>query len=177
MGCHYTDIAQWGLRTDHTGPVHYTGTAEFVPGNYADAPKTAEVTATYADGRKLILLSRNQFEDRFIRFVGDQGWIQVDDATNVVTAYPESILKLRQISAKSWANPQGHIGNFLRCIKTRQETICSPEKSHRATTIGHIANICIRLGTDLNWNPKTEKFDNPTANKMISRAMRPPWRL
>lgn len=177
MGCHYTDIAQWGLGTDDTGPVHYAGTAEFVPGNYADTPKSAEVTCTYADGRKLVLLSRGKFEERFIRFVGDEGWIQVDDATNVVTAEPRSILKLRGISAKSWADPGGHIGNFLRCIKTRQETICSPEKSHRATTIGHIANICIRLGTELNWDPKTEQFDNADANKMISRTMRPPWRL
>ena len=177
MGCHYTDIAQWGLDTDDTGPVHYKGTAEFVPDNFADVPKTAEVTCTYDDGRKLIVLSRARFADRFIRFIGDKGWIQVDDETNVVTAEPESILKLRQISARSWANPGDHIGNFLRCIKTRQETICSPEKSHRATTIGHIANICIRLGRELNWDPKTERFDDPDANRMISRAMRPPWRL
>jgi len=177
MGCHYTDIAQWGLDTDDTGPVHYKGAAEFVPDNFADVPKTAQVTCTYADGRKLIVLSRARFADRFIRFIGDKGWIQVDDETNVVTAEPKSILKLRQISAKSWANPGGHIGNFLRCIKTRQETICSPEKSHRATTIGHIANICLRLGRELNWDPKTERFDDPDANRMISRAMRPPWRL
>ena len=177
MGCHYTDIAQWGLYTDDTGPVLYRGTGEFVPGNFADVPKTAEVTCTYADGRKLILLSRNQFADRFIRFIGDEGWIQVDDETNVVTAQPASILKLRQISAKSWANPAGHIGDFLHCIKTRQETICSPEKSHRATTIGHAANICLRLGKNLTWDPKTERFDDADANRMISRAMRPPWRL
>ncbi|MHC4741366.1 MAG: Gfo/Idh/MocA family protein [Planctomycetota bacterium] len=177
MGCHYTDIAQWGLDTDDTGPVHYKGTAEFVPGNFYDVPKSAEVTCTYADGRKLICLSRNQFADRFIKFVGDEGWIQVDDHTNVVTAEPKSILKFRGISAKSWANPGGHFEDFLKCIKTRQQTVCSPEKSHRATTIGHIANICLRLGRELNWNPKTERFDDPDANRMISRAMRPPWRL
>lgn len=177
MGCHYTDIAQWGLETDDTGPVHYKGTAEFVPGNFADVPKSAEVVCTYPDGRKLVLLSRNEFVDRFIRFIGDEGWIQVNDATNVVTAEPASILKRRRISAKSWADSGGHVGNFLRCIKTRQETICSPEKSHRATTIGHIANICLRLGRELNWDPKTERFDDADANRMISRAMRSPWRL
>lgn len=177
MGCHYTDIAQWGLDTDDTGPVHYKGTAEFVPGNFYDVPKSAEVTCTYADGRKLIVLSRHLFANRFIRFIGEKGWIQVDDETNVVTAEPKSILKLRGISARSWANPGGHIEDFLRCIRTRQETVCSPEKSHRATTIGHIANICLRLGRELNWDPKTERFDDADANRMISRAMRPPWRL
>ncbi len=177
MGCHYTDIAQWGLDTDDTGPVHYKGTAEFIPGNFADVPIRAEVTCTYADGRRLITTSHGAFAERFIRFVGDKGWIQIDDETNVVTAEPQSILKLRAISAKSWANPGGHIENFLHCIRTRQETVCSPEKSHRATTIGHIANICLRLGKDLTWDPGTERFDDNDANRMISRALRPPWRL
>jgi len=177
MGCHYTDIAQWGLDTDDTGPIHYKGTAQFEPANFADMPRTAEVTCTYADGRKLVLRSRGAFHERFIRFVGDTGWIQVDDDTNVVTAEPRSLLKLRAISARSWADPGGHIGNFLRCIRTRQETICSPEKSHRATTIGHIANLCVRLGRELKWNPETERFDDPDANRMLCRSMRPPWRL
>ena len=177
MGCHYTDIAQWGFDTDGTGPVHYEGTGDFVPGNFANAPTSAEVTCTYADGRKIVLLSRGKFEDRFIRFVGNEGWIQVDDATDTITAEPADILKRRRTSTRSWAHPEGHIANFLRCIKTRQETICSPEKSHRATTIGHIANICLRLGRELNWDPKMEYFDDAKANRMISRAMRPPWRL
>ena len=177
MGCHYTDIAQWGLDTDDTGPVHYEGAGDFVPGNFADAPKSAKVTCTYADGRKIVLLSRGKFEDRFIRFVGDEGWIQVDDATDAITAEPADILKRRRTTSGSWAHPEGHIANFLRCIKTRQETICSPEKSHRATTIGHVANICLRLGRKLNWDPKKERFDDAEANRMISRAMRPPWQL
>lgn len=177
MGCHYTDIAQWGLETDDTGPVRYEGTGDFVKGNFADVPRSAEVACTYADGRKIVLLSRGKFEDRFIRFIGDKGWIQVDDATDAITAEPASILKERRITSGSWAHPEGHIANWLRCIKTRQETICSPEKSHRATTIGHIANICLRLGRPLNWDPQTERFDDAEANRMISRAMRPPWRL
>ncbi len=177
MGCHYTDIAQWGLDTDDTGPVHYEGTGEFVPDNFAEAPKSAEVTCTYANGRKIVLLSRGEFEDRFIRFVSDDGWIQVDDATDAITAEPGDILKQRRTSSSSWAHPEGHIANFLRCIKTRQETICSAEKSHRATSIGHIANICLRLGRESNWDPQRERFDDGEANRMISRAMRPPWRL
>jgi predicted dehydrogenase len=177
MGCHYTDIAQWGLDTDDTGPVRYEGTAEFVPGNFAEVPKSAEVTCTYADGRKLVLLSRGKFEDRFIRFIGDDGWIQVDDATDLITAEPADIVEERRETSRSWAHPEGHIANWLRCIKTRAETICSPEKSHRATTIGHAANLCLRLGRPLNWDPKTERFDDEEANRMISRAMRPPWRL
>ncbi|MHC4434751.1 MAG: Gfo/Idh/MocA family oxidoreductase, partial [Planctomycetota bacterium] len=178
MGCHYTDIAQWGLGTDDTGPIHFEGTAKFVPDNFADVPKSAEVTCTYADDTKLILRSYGAFEERFIRFVGTEGWIQVDDATNVVTAEPTSIVRARDISARSWAHPGDHIRNFLDCIRARQETICSPEKSHRATTISHIANIVVRLGRAVQWDPKAERFvHDEEANNMISRVMRPPWYL
>lgn len=176
MGCHYTDIAQWGLDTDDTGPVHYEGLAEFIPGNFADTPVRCRVDCTYADGRRLVMWVRGQFAQRYIRFIGDEGWIQVDDDTNVVTAEPQSLLKRRAVAAKSWADPGGHIGDFLRCIKTRRETICSPEKSHRATTIGHIANLCLRLGRELTWDPKMEAFLNDAeADRMRRRLMRAPW--
>jgi len=178
MGCHYTDIAQWGLDKDDTGPVDYDGTAVFAENNFADVPISGRVTCTYADGLKLILPSKGSFGERFIRFVGTEGWIQVDDETNVVTAEPKSILKYRGISSRSWARTEDHIRNFLDCIKSRRETVCSAEKSHRATTVAHIANICLRLGHSLKWNPQSEQFINDSqANAMISRAMRPPWRL
>ena len=178
MGCHYTDIAQWGLDKDDTGPIHYEGTAVFAENDFADTPLTCEVVCTYADGVKLIIQSQGAFEDRFIRFVGTEGWIQVDDDTNQVTAEPKSILKAREISARGWAKTEDHIQNFLESIKTGRETTCSPEKSHRATTICHVANICLRLGRSVEWDPKSELFINdPEANRMISRAMRPPWRL
>ena len=179
MGTHYADITQWGLERDDTGPVHYEGTAVFVAeNNFVDTPLTCEVVCTYADGVKLILQSQGAFKDRFIRFVGTEGWIQVDDDTNKMTAEPKSILKIRGISARGWAKTEDHIQNFLECIRTGRETTCSPEKSHRATTICHVANICLRLGRSVKWDPKSELFINdPEANRMISRAMRPPWRL
>jgi len=57
-------------------------------------------------------------------------------------------------------------------------TAFDPESAHRATTICHAANICIRLGRKLKWDPENELFPNdPEANRMLSRAMRSPWRL
>jgi len=178
MNCHYTDIAQWCLNRDDTGPVHYEGTAEYAENSFSETPVTCEVVCTYADGVKLILQSKGAFADRFIRFVGTEGWIQVDDATNKVTAEPKSILSMRGISARGWGKTQDHINNFLEGIKTGRETICSPEKSHRATTICHAANIGLRLGRSVKWDPAAEKFiGDIEANRMISRAMRPPWGL
>lgn len=178
MGCHYTDIAQWGLGTDHTGPVLFAGQGQFAAGNFAEVPKSAEVTCTYADGTKLVLLSRGAFAERFIRFVGTEGWIQVDDDTNIVAAEPMSLMKLRQMSARSWAHPGNHIRNFLDCIRSRQETICPPLKSHRATVIGHAANISLRLGRSVEWDPVAETFPkDEEARRMMRRSLRAPWRV
>ena len=178
MGCHYVDIAQWGLQRDHTGPVKYEGTATWKPGAFSETPVTADCLCTYADGVKIVLRSSGAFKDRYIRFVGTEGWVQVDDQTNVVTAQPQSILRMRGISARSWAHTGGHVRDWLDCIKSRAQTACHPESAQRATTICHAANIGLRLGRSLTWDPKTERFiGDAEANAMTLRAMRAPWTL
>ena len=178
MGCHYTDIAQWGHDSDETGPVYYEGHGVYDPASFADVPISGEVVCTYADGVKLINRSRGAFAQRYIRFVGTEGWIQVDDHTNTVTAEPKSILKTRGISARSWAHTGDHVRNFLDCVRTRRQTTCHVECAHRATTITHATNICLRLGRKIEWDPKTERFVNDDgANKMIARSMRGPWKM
>ena len=178
MGCHYTDIAQWGLLRDHTGPVTYEGTATWKPEAFSETPVTAECCCTYADGVKIILRSSGAFRDRYIRFVGSEGWIQVDDETNAVTAEPKSILREREVSAAGWAQTGDHVRNWLDCIKSRERTVCHAESAHRATTICHAVNIGLRLGRSLKWDPQAERFvGDDQANAMLVRAMRPPWSL
>ena len=178
MGCHYTDIAQWGLQRDDTCPVSYEGTATWKPDAFSETPVTAECICTYEDGIKIIIRSSGKFQDRYIRFVGTEGWIQVDDQTNLMTAEPASIIRDRSIFTKGWAQTGDHVRNWLDCIKSRGRTICHPESAHRATTVCHAANIGLRLGRSLKWDPKAERFLNDDqANAMLLRAMRAPWSL
>ncbi|NQT13694.1 MAG: Gfo/Idh/MocA family oxidoreductase, partial [Planctomycetes bacterium] len=179
MGCHYTDIAQWGLERDDTGPIAYEGTATWKPDAFSETPVTADCTCTYADGVKIVLRSSGTFQDRYIRFVGTEGWIQVDDQTDTVTAEPESILRTRSISAKGWAQTGDHVRNWLDAIKSRGRTICHPESAHRATTICNAVNIGLRLGgRSLKWDPVAERFiGDDQANAMLLRATRAPWSL
>ena len=66
--------------------------------------------------------------------------------------------------------------NFMTCADV--QFIASAEVAHRSTTTCHVANICLRLGRNMRWNPQTERFVNdPEADKMISRPMRRPWHL
>lgn len=180
MGTHYTDQMQWVLGTDNTGPVEFEATDLVWPDPAKFMSETA-ISGTfkyrYANGVQGIIFQRGAFKDRYIRYIGDEGWIQVDDETDVVTAMPKSILEVKQTGWVSWANAGAHIRNLLDSIRSRVPTLCHPEVAHRAQTICEATTISARLGRKLAWDPVTERFDNDEANRMCYRQARAPWRV
>jgi predicted dehydrogenase len=180
MGTHYTDQMQWVLDTDHTMPVEFW-TEDIV---WPDPVKFMSETAIsgtfrcrYANGVNGVIYQRGGFRDRYIRYIGDEGWIQVDDDTDEVKAEPKSILSQRVSTGVSWANAGDHIGNLLRSIRSRRPTICHPEVAHRAQAIVEAMTISARLNRRLQWDPVKELFDNEDANRMLWREPRAPWRV
>ncbi len=179
MGCHYTDQMQWALDTDNTGPVEFEAKAELPdPTKFSsDTPITGIGRCKYANGVTGIMHQRGAFKDRYIRFIGEEGWIQVDDETDVVTAEPKSILSLKGGSAAGWGDASDHVRNLLSSIRSRTPTVCNPEVAHRAITICQAWTISLRLGCPLEWNPVKERFDLEEANRMLHREPRAPWRI
>ena len=178
MGCHYTDQMQWALDTDHTGPVEFEAQGELPdPAKFcSDTPITGVGRCKYANGVTGVMYQRGAFKDRYIRFIGDEGWIQVDDETDIVTAEPKSILSLKGASAAGWGDASDHVRNLLNCIRSRTPTICNPEVAHRAITICQAWTLSLRLGRKLKWDPVKERFDLEEANRMLYREPRAPWR-
>ncbi len=171
MGAHYFDFAQWVRDTEMSGPVEFEGTAVWPEGGFANVPFSVDVEARYADGVRLLMKGGA----KGVRFDGDAGWIHLTDGGEI-TAEPESILRERSVPRVSWAFMGGHVRDFLECIKSRKLTRANPEIAHRSHTIAHCANICLRLGRKVRWNPKTEQFvEDDHANRMLCRAMRAPW--
>jgi predicted dehydrogenase len=179
MGCHYTDQMQWVLGTDDTGPVEFEATGEFPDParSMSDTPITATARCRYANGVTGVIYQRHGFTDRYIRYIGDEGWVQVDDETDVVTAHPQSILQDRTAGGVSWANAGAHIRDFTHSIRNRRQPLCNPEVAHRAMSICQAWTINLRLGSKLAWDPVTERFDLASANRMLSREPRAPWRI
>jgi len=173
MGAHYFDFAQWVHQSELSGPVEFEGTAVWPEGGLAEVPFSVDVEARYADGVRLLVTNGS----KGVRFDGDAGWIHITDAGQI-TAEPKSILSARRVPRVSWSFMGGHVRNFLDCIKSRKATASHPELAQRAHTMAHCANLCLRLGRKLRWNPETERFvDDPVANRMLARAMRQPWRI
>ena len=70
------------------------------------------------------------------------------------------------------------IRNFLDCIKTGQEPICTLEDGHRSTSFAHLANISLELGQRIEWDPIHEKItNNEKANDFLHYEYRAPWKL
>lgn len=180
MGTHYTDQMQWVLGTDHTMPVEFETSDMVWPDPKQWMSETA-ISGTfkcrYENGVKGILYQRKGFTDRYIRYIGDEGWVQVDDETDVVTAEPKSILQTRPEGGLSWSNASSHIRDLLTCIRSRRQPQCHPEVAHRAQAIVESMTISARLNRKLTWDPVTEVFDNEEANRMLYREPRAPWRV
>jgi len=172
-GAHYLDIAQWGNAADDTGPVEIVGSGDFPKTGLFTTAQNENIEYTYANGVKLFLKSGSGHT----RFEGTEGWVDV--TRGKIKAEPESLLTSRIGPDEIHLyNSNDHKQNFLDCIKSRKDTICTAEIGHRSSTVCHLGNIAMMLGRKLKWDPKAERFiDDSAANSMLTRAMRAPWRL
>ncbi len=172
-GGHHPDIAQWGMDTEHTGPVKIQN----AKAQWAVHPIWNTATAyyfecLYANGVKLII--SDQLAGG-VTFRGTEGWARANRGNHQV--FPES-LKESVISPSEihLYKSDDHHRNFIDCVLSRKETIAPAEIGHRSITMSHLGNIAMKLQTDLDWNPTTEQFiNNDIANTMLHRTMREPW--
>lgn len=172
---HHLDIAHWGLGLDRTGPVLLEGTGVIPePGGVWDAPPEYDCTATYEDG---VVIRISDKYPMGAKWFGETGWIFVDRGT--LEAEPKSVLKevIGDNEIRLYQS-RDHFGNFIECVKSRNETISPAEIAHRSASVGHLCNIALYTGRKIRWNPKTEEIlDDPAATAMLSPTYREPWTL
>ncbi len=172
MGAHYMDFAQWVHDSEGSGPVEFEGEGQFLPpGEFNNTPYFYHVRARYTDGVRLYI----DPGPKGVRFDGDGGWIRLSDEGELTTDRPE-VLKGLTVPDSHWKILVPHIRNFLECMRTRKRPASHPEVAHRAHTIVHCANLCLRLGRTLGWDPEEERFvADKEANGYLNRPMREPW--
>lgn len=110
-------------------------------------------------------------------FVGTAGRVAVDRGTLV--ADPPSVLEapLRPGDVRV-EHADSHSGNFLECVRSRRPTICRPEVAARTMETILAGGIALALQRSLRWDPVRGRFPaDPEANRLLSYAPRPPWRL
>ncbi len=173
-GTHLNDIAQWGHDTDRTGPVEVEARGTYPPPeSFWNVLLNFEAEYRFADGVRMTYKT----DHPFVRFVGDEGWIQ-GDYPKTLKAEPASILK-SEIKPDEVHLPLKHEKrDFLDAVKTRGQTLEDAEVGHRTTSLCHLAHIAIYVGRKLEFDPKNERFPNdPKACKMLGqRILAPPGR-
>ena len=171
FGAHYFDIAQWGIGADGSGPVEIVGKGEYHAEGLWDTFHHVHVEYTYAGGEKLLVRNGGG-----TRFVGTEGWIDADS----LRCRPASIATSRigPDGIHLYRSDGSHMGNFLRCMRTRQRTAATVEIGHRSATVCHLGNLAMILQRKLTWDPVKEEFPgDDEANRMRWRPYRSPWHL
>ncbi|MFN9914384.1 MAG: gfo/Idh/MocA family oxidoreductase, partial [Pirellulaceae bacterium] len=117
-----------------------------------------DVQCLYPNGVELRILSDGE---NGILITGDQGELFVSRSAlrgSAVDALAEQPLPEDTITQLyKGKTPGSHMGNFFECIATREQPISDVVSHHRAMTTCHLANIAIRLGRKLQWDPQTEQ--------------------
>jgi len=175
-GAHLFDTAQWANDTERSGPVEIEGTGTYWEGGLFNTVKDYDVTYRYANGVVMTCKPGNPS----IKFIGADGWVGNTGWRGPVKARSPKILnsKIGPDEIHLYTNPEGEHADFLKCVKSRQDPYFPVDIGHRVSTVCHLANIAIRTGRKLKWDPKAEHFiDDEGANAMLSRPMRSPWKL
>jgi predicted dehydrogenase len=179
-GAHHVDIAQWAMGMDRSGPTR-------IDIHEADLPPSTDLyntstkfsfTCTYENGVQMTVRD-NRGEPNDITFEGDTGKkIMVQRGS--ITMDPVD-LRRERIQEDEWHayKSTDHVGNFIDCIKSGEQTVAPVETAHRTISICHLANIAIRLGRkSLKWDPKRERIlDDAEASKYLSKPIRGKWKL
>ena len=126
-------------------------------------------------------------------FVGTEGWVMVGYGN--VASHPESLMKsvigpseiqvqcsaLDAIPAGlpkgfQQALTAGHHQSWIRAIRTGSPSVDGIESAFRSDRISQLAELCLRTGAPVRWDPVNETITgNEMARMMMRRPMRAPW--
>lgn len=175
-GTHLFDTAQWANDTERSGPVEVEGKGTHWEGGLFDTVKDYDVTYRYANGVVMTCKPGNPS----IKFIGTEGWVGNTGWRGPLEASSTKILetKIGPDELRLYTNPKGEHDDFLQGVKSRRDPYFPVDIGHRISTVCHIANISIKLGRKLKWDPGKEQFvGDAEATGMMDRPRRDPWQL
>lgn len=173
---HHNDIAHWAMGMDRSGPTKVEAVEwTFPKTDVYNSPRHYTIQCEYRTGVASTISSRNT---QGTKFIGDQGWIHVNrnklSTSDGRLLSPKLILGQRRVF-----KPKSHTDNFLKCVRSRTDCVCTAETGHRSITPGHLAYVSHALKRALRWDAANEVvIDDDEANKLLaSTDYREPWTL
>jgi predicted dehydrogenase len=176
FGVHDMDIAYWGMGDVDLGPIEIEGEGVFPEEGLFDTVLTYHLEYTFGNGVHMIMTTLDETPRHGVQFIGDKGWVYT---RSEIDAEPKSLLgEVIGPNEIHLYESLMHEHNFLDCVRSRAETIAPITAAHRACSTCLAGGIALKLKRKLVWDPVSETFiGDAEANRLVSRAMRPPWRL
>ena len=180
QGIHETDLCMWGLGVN-TLPSRVTAMGgKFLFDDDKETPEVLTSVYHYPAEKKII-----QFEVRHWctnredgaevgnLFYGSEGYM-------VIKGYDTFETYLGQKREKGPSGKAGgdHYANWIKAIRSRKtaDQHGPVETAHLSSALAHLGNISYRLGRQLDFDPKTERFpDDKQADAMLTRKYRKPF--
>ena len=198
-GVHYMDVIRWLMGEQAPSAVTAHG-GKYVLTDDRTIPDTMEVSFEFKSGAVVQFhiyegTSGSGVPGGEVELNGTKGTlIASQNGYKINPAWPGQFQDWKQLvepqeeTLKSQAahgdlnikeNSTGNlIRNFLDCVKSRKQPLCSLEDGHRSTTFAHLANISLEMGKRIEWDAENERITNShDANKLLHYDYREPWTL
>lgn len=190
-GAHHVDIAQWAIGMEHSGPTTVEVVSCTLPfflkrgmptvDDCYNTPTDFAVRCGFANGAEIWIKSQHEDEvmdsQNGILFEGESGKFFV--SRQAMNGGPIEALGQRPLAEdlltqlRKGKPSDSHMGNFIACVKDRSQPVSDVFTHHRTLSTCHLANIAIRLGRTLKWNPAKEQFiGDREANGFLRRPQR-----
>jgi predicted dehydrogenase len=161
MGQHKLDPLTYEWGKDHTAPVEIEAFAP--PAHHEVCGMWAWVELKYADGFR-ILLQSGEWGERVVR--REPRGISEADLS------PEGREKL-----KALPDPEPLL-SFGEAVRQRKPAGGNAEAAHRTVSVLHLANLAIRTGRKIHFDPDREiVIGDEEANRLAYPSLRAPWHL
>jgi len=114
------------------------------------------------------------------RFEGPEGWAAAADGYAGPDVSSAALLRdynriLSDYKSRT-GRPLNHVRDFLDCIRSRRPAVANPDVMYRSMSICLAADICGQLQRSLKFDLRRSEFiGDPEADRLRSRAMRPPY--
>ena len=161
MGQHHYDPVQWVYAKDDTSPVEIEAYAP--PAHPEACGMWGWVELKYADGMTFVFDSTE--------------WGEPYNRKQAREVLLSDLSEEDQKKIKEMPDPEPLV-SFAEAVKTRKRAGGNADAANRSATLMHLANIAIRTGRKLRYDPVKEQFiGDEEANRLVNPPMRAPWHL
>jgi predicted dehydrogenase len=204
LAAHEIDIVQWFLGLRGPTKVASFGGRRALEDN-GETPDTQDAIFEYPGVNLAYSLREASAGSRagsMLEFFGTKGSLQINrgglkinadmksDPANLIPQFrghtaggpqkvevkPEPWTEAMEVKGSSPEQFDLHVRNFLDAIRSQQKPVADVEDGHRTAVACHLANLSLRLGRSLRWDPETEQISgDKEASGMLRRPYRKPW--